>query len=201
MRLIMRRQMGDFSIPIPASVNNLNAICNINDSNILAENFNMGNILFLQVPFASRQWLLSTIHEWRKWAVWDELIDQLSHCISQTFFETLVWIFHIACNPIILIFKPMLTRGRVWRELLCFKGLFIFKEKIERTSGLPLVVLTLYWKYNFLRLTLIQQYLFTRIMYQGPSTEDLRSHKSCIPIERNKHKPQRSSRMNKIGFR
>lgn len=55
MRLIMRREMGDFSIPIPASVNNLNAICNINDSNILAEHFNMGNILLLQVPFASRQ--------------------------------------------------------------------------------------------------------------------------------------------------
>lgn len=55
MRLIVRRDMVDFSLPIPASVNNLNAIYNINDSNILAKHFNMGNILFLQVTFASRQ--------------------------------------------------------------------------------------------------------------------------------------------------
>lgn len=121
--------MVDFSLPIPASVNNLNAICNINDSNILAKHFNMGNILFLQVTFASRQWLLSTIHEWWKWAVWDELIDKLSHCISQIFPWNLS-MDHIACNQVVLVFKSMLTRGRVWKELLWLQVLFILKEKI-----------------------------------------------------------------------
>lgn len=46
----------DFSISIPASVNNLNTTGNINDSNILAKRFNMDNILFPQVTFVSRDY-------------------------------------------------------------------------------------------------------------------------------------------------
>lgn len=56
LRVILRRETMDFSISIPASVNNLNATGNINDSNILAKHFNMDNILFPQVTFVSRDY-------------------------------------------------------------------------------------------------------------------------------------------------
>lgn len=151
-----------FSLPILASVNNLNAICNINDSNILAKHFNMGNILFLQVTFASRQWLLSTIHEWWKWAVWDELIDKLSHCISQIFPWDLSMDIPHCLQPSSFGIQVHADQGQGLEGIVMTSSFIYIEGKDtceiqhyqQRTFRLPLVVLTLYWKYHRLSLQL-----------------------------------------------